>query len=282
MAHRKALRDYYLVLGLQPGASLGEVKKAYRAEVKRWHPDRFNCDPRLGQGAEEKLKEINEAYSALCGRGWGPLRYGRPNAGQSVRTNGGTAAGAASGWQSDAWHGAAARASFKFQSAYYRGRQARARASTTGDRDPYSAAFAGYAAGPRLTKATIRRWIIIVFVFCVLSYINPFAVFRSVAARRAAGASNATRTARPVTPPPAFDVHAAGNGSVPMVTIVERPAGKYEFPAAIGKKKPTPDSPRPERDHGATPARGRKADRIRSFVSGSRPNRLIKTAGFRP
>ena len=252
MAHRKALRDYYLVLGLEPGASLGEVKKAYRAEVKRWHPDRFNCDPRLEQGAEEKLKEINEAYNALCGRGWGPLRYGRPNAGQSVRTNGATAAGAASGWQSDAWHGATARASFKFQSAYYRGRQARARASTTRDLDPYSAAFAGYAAGPRLTKATIRRWIIIVFVFCVLSYINPFAVFRSVAARRAAAASNATRTVRPVPPPPL----AAGTGSVPMVTIVERPAGKYEFPAAIGKKKPPPDSPQAERDHGATPGAG--------------------------
>ena len=55
----------YEVLGLKPSASIEEVKQAKRDLVKVWHPDRFPHDPRLQQMAQEKLKEINEAYEQL-------------------------------------------------------------------------------------------------------------------------------------------------------------------------------------------------------------------------
>lgn len=55
-----AKRDYYEVLGLSKGASQDEIKKAYRSLAKKYHPD-INKEP----GAEEKFKEINEAYDTL-------------------------------------------------------------------------------------------------------------------------------------------------------------------------------------------------------------------------
>ena len=59
------LTECYNVLGLGPGASSAELKAAYRDLTKVWHPDRFLHDPRLQQKAQEKLKEINEAYDQL-------------------------------------------------------------------------------------------------------------------------------------------------------------------------------------------------------------------------
>ena len=62
---------FYEVLGVRPGASRQELKAAYRDLTKVWHPDRFAHDPRLQQKAEEKLKEINEAYEQLiAGKIW--------------------------------------------------------------------------------------------------------------------------------------------------------------------------------------------------------------------
>lgn len=58
-------QDVYAVLGLAPGASAQELKAAYRDLAKVWHPDRFGHDPRLQQKAQEKLKEINDAYQQL-------------------------------------------------------------------------------------------------------------------------------------------------------------------------------------------------------------------------
>jgi hypothetical protein len=61
----------YELLGLAPGASAEELKAAHRDLVKVWHPDRFAHDPRLQQKAQERLKEINEAYELLTsGRPW--------------------------------------------------------------------------------------------------------------------------------------------------------------------------------------------------------------------
>src|SRR5438094_3206271 len=56
---------YYRVLGLAPGVSLEELKQTHRDLVKVWHPDRFVDDPRLQRKAQEKLKEINEAYEQI-------------------------------------------------------------------------------------------------------------------------------------------------------------------------------------------------------------------------
>lgn len=53
-------RDYYEVLGIEKGASEAEIKKAFRKMAKKYHPD-VNKEP----GAEEKFKEINEAYEVL-------------------------------------------------------------------------------------------------------------------------------------------------------------------------------------------------------------------------
>ena len=64
------LTECYNLLGLSPGASSAELKAAHRDLAKVWHPDRFHHDPRLQQKAEEKLKEINEAYNRLrAGKG---------------------------------------------------------------------------------------------------------------------------------------------------------------------------------------------------------------------
>ena len=59
------LTECYNLLGLSPGASSAELKAAHRDLAKVWHPDRFLHDPRLQQRAQEKLKEINEAYEQL-------------------------------------------------------------------------------------------------------------------------------------------------------------------------------------------------------------------------
>ena len=53
-------RDYYEVLGLSKGASEDEIKKAYRKLSKKYHPD-INKEP----DAEEKFKEVSEAYEIL-------------------------------------------------------------------------------------------------------------------------------------------------------------------------------------------------------------------------
>src|SRR5438445_7249075 len=53
--------DYYTVLGVARGASEADVKKAYRKLAMTYHPDRNNGD----KAAEEKFKEITEAYEVL-------------------------------------------------------------------------------------------------------------------------------------------------------------------------------------------------------------------------
>ena len=55
----------YRALELEPGASLDEVKQAWRELVKVWHPDRFPNDTKLQRKAQERLKEINGAYEIL-------------------------------------------------------------------------------------------------------------------------------------------------------------------------------------------------------------------------
>ncbi|MDR0838240.1 MAG: J domain-containing protein [Oscillospiraceae bacterium] len=58
------MNDPYSVLGLSPGASEEEVKKAYRELARKYHPDNYHDNP-LADLASEKMKEINEAYDAI-------------------------------------------------------------------------------------------------------------------------------------------------------------------------------------------------------------------------
>lgn len=59
------INQYYEILGLKPGASPQEVKKAYRCLAKDWHPDRFINNSDLKHKAEAEIKKINQAYEAL-------------------------------------------------------------------------------------------------------------------------------------------------------------------------------------------------------------------------
>src|SRR5712692_2504643 len=53
-------KDYYETLGVARTASDEEIKKAFRKLARKYHPDVAK-----GKGAEEKFKEINEAYEVL-------------------------------------------------------------------------------------------------------------------------------------------------------------------------------------------------------------------------
>ncbi len=59
MAEEK--RDYYEVLGLHKGASDDDIKKAFKTMARKYHPDLHPGD----KEAEEKFKEINEAFGVL-------------------------------------------------------------------------------------------------------------------------------------------------------------------------------------------------------------------------
>lgn len=65
----KTLTDPYEVLGLFPGATLEQVKKAHRTLAKRYHPDRFVGAPESERRqAEARMIQVNGAYSELLSR----------------------------------------------------------------------------------------------------------------------------------------------------------------------------------------------------------------------
>ncbi len=67
MIHAK---DHHKILGVSKKASKDEIKKAYRKLAMEYHPDR-NRAP----GAEERFKEINEAYAVLSGKEIEPTQF---------------------------------------------------------------------------------------------------------------------------------------------------------------------------------------------------------------
>ena len=58
------MTDPYQVLGVRADASDEEIKRAYRELARKYHPDNYQNNP-LADLAEEKMKEINEAYDAI-------------------------------------------------------------------------------------------------------------------------------------------------------------------------------------------------------------------------
>lgn len=56
--------DPYQVLGVSPQASDDEIKKAYREQARKYHPDNYHENP-LADLASEKMKAINEAYDSI-------------------------------------------------------------------------------------------------------------------------------------------------------------------------------------------------------------------------
>ena len=58
------MSDPYKVLGVSSDASDEEIKKAYRELARKYHPDNYHNNP-LADLAQEKMKEINEAYDTI-------------------------------------------------------------------------------------------------------------------------------------------------------------------------------------------------------------------------
>jgi molecular chaperone DnaJ len=81
-----AKRDYYEVLGVEKGAGADEIKKAYRKLAVKFHPDKNPDD----KAAEEKFKEIGEAYDVL---GDEEKRAAYDRHGHAAFQNGGAGAG---------------------------------------------------------------------------------------------------------------------------------------------------------------------------------------------
>lgn len=103
------MRDPYEVLGVSPNAGDDEIKKAYRELARKYHPDNYVDNP-LADLAEEKMKEINEAYDAITRTRSGGSTYG----GGAAQGQGGYSYG--QGYQRQS-QGSAAQA-------FYRARQA--------------------------------------------------------------------------------------------------------------------------------------------------------------
>ncbi len=83
------MNDPYKVLGVSRDATDDEVKAAYRALAKKYHPDNYANNP-LSDLVEEKMKEINEAYDTI--------RKERAAGGSSSRTGGGSYGGSYEGY----------------------------------------------------------------------------------------------------------------------------------------------------------------------------------------
>ncbi|WP_299404449.1 J domain-containing protein [Acaryochloris sp. IP29b_bin.148] len=60
-----ACEAHLQTLSLKSTASFDEIREAYQDLVMVWHPDRFMHNPRLYKKAEEKLKQVNQAYTYL-------------------------------------------------------------------------------------------------------------------------------------------------------------------------------------------------------------------------
>jgi len=78
------MNDPYSILGIPSTATDEEVKKAYREMVRKYHPDNYHNNP-LSDLAQEKMKEVNEAYNNIMSlrEGGGGYRPGTGDPGAS-------------------------------------------------------------------------------------------------------------------------------------------------------------------------------------------------------
>lgn len=82
----------YKVLGVNEGATNEEIRAAYLSLVKKYHPDKYT-DPDMKQLANEKLKEINEAYDQLTKNPGTTASSGYSGAGYGAGGHGGSYSG---------------------------------------------------------------------------------------------------------------------------------------------------------------------------------------------
>ena len=82
----------YKVLGVNEGATNEEIRAAYLSLVKKYHPDKYT-DPDMKQLANEKLKEINEAYDQLTKNTGKPESSGYSGAAYGAGGHGGSYSG---------------------------------------------------------------------------------------------------------------------------------------------------------------------------------------------
>ena len=88
------MTDPYAVLGVSPSATDDEIKTAFRALAKKYHPDNYASAPDVAELAAEKMTEINQAYDEIINA----RKNGRPVGGTSDTSSASGSYGSAGGY----------------------------------------------------------------------------------------------------------------------------------------------------------------------------------------
>jgi len=93
------MSESHYILGVSPGASPDEIKRAYRRLARLWHPDQFR-KPEAQAEAQRRIRQINEAYAQLQGKARPSVAVSRPIL---VRVPVPAVAGSSWGWLRLTW-----------------------------------------------------------------------------------------------------------------------------------------------------------------------------------